>query len=232
MPESIKGEYYFQVALYQFNRKMDSHKYFMKAKRCTLNNHYHKMWVERACVNYFICQEKISPEECESFIDSLEYILNHENEISKWNQGVYLMVYASILISNKVYDGIAEIIEYITENTPSVGQSIRDVDWYCLNYYYFKVLGYIVYEMKNYSVALKWVDALICCSGFRKKDKKYFICKIVLLKYKIYIQQQINDEKINDSVNELKSLLYTAESVIGKENPDILATRKWLKVIK
>lgn len=232
VPESIKGEYYFQVALYQFNRKLQSHEYFMQAKKHTIFNRYHKMWVERACVNHYIQQEKISTEDCEILTDSLVYILKHKEEISRWTLGVYLTVYVSILVSRGISDGVEEIIMYITEKTPSVGHSVRDVNWYCLNKYYFEIIHYIIYEMKNYSLALAWIEKLISSISIQKKGKKYFLCKIVLLKYKICVLHQSDEGSISDSLNELKALLYTAEAVVGKNNPDILSVRKWIKSIK
>lgn len=232
VPESIKGEYYFQVALYQFNRKLQSHEYFMQAKKHRIFNRYHKMWVERACANHYIQQEKISTEDCEILIDSLEYILNHAEEISSWTLGVYLTVYVGILVSNGISDGMEEIIMYIAEKTNSVGNSVKDLNWYCLNKYYFEIIHYIICEMKNYSLALEWIEKLIYSISIQKKDKKYFLCKIVLLKYKICVLYQIDEETICDSLNELKALLYTAEAVVGKNNPDILSVRKWIKSIK
>ena len=232
VPEVLKGEYYFQVALYQFNRKLKSYEYFMQAKKYTITNRYHKMWVERACANHYIRQEKISNEECKILIDSLEYILKHTEEISNRTLGVYLTVYVSILISSRIYDGVEKIIVYITEATPSVGHSVRDINWYYLNKYYFEIIEYIIYKMKNYPLALRWIENLISSINIQKKDKKYFLCKIVLLKYKIRVQHQMDDGAMSDSVNELKVLLYTAEAVVGKNNSDILSARKWLKSIK
>lgn len=232
VPELVKGEYYFQVALYQFNRKLQSHEYFMQAKKHRIFNRYHKMWAERACVNYYVQQEKISTEDCEILIDSLEYILEHAEEISRWTLGVYLTVYVSILVSRGISDGMEEIIMYITEKTPSVGKSVKDLNWYCLNKYYFEIIHYIICEMKNYSLALEWIEKMIYSISIQKKDKKYFLCKIVLLKYKICVLYQIDEGTICDSLDELKALLYTAEAVVGKNNPDILSVRKWIKSIK
>ena len=39
----------------------------------------------------------------------------------------------------------------------------------------------------------------------------------------------MKDDLLYDSVNELSSLLYTAESVIGKDNPEILRARELVK---
>lgn len=231
VPEQIRGEYYFQAGLYLFNRKLPSYHYFLLARKHKINNRYHKMWAERACANHFIRQEKISSEEFEILVDSLEYILEHAKEISRWNLGVYLSVYTSILIKGGKDDRVPEIIMYITECTPSAGCSLKDLDWYCLCNYYFEIVDYIIYKMKDYRIALKWIGSLIRTSGIRKKDKQYYLCRIVLLQYKILIQYQLDDAALSDTLNELMALLYTAEAVLGKNAPDILRAREWIKHI-
>lgn len=230
VPEPVRGEYYFQAGLYLFNRKRDSHEYFMQAKQYTIHNRYHKMWLERACANHFIMQEEISPKEFEIFVDSLEYIIEHADEITKWTLGVYLIVYTSILIAVGRNEGIPEMIAYITQCTPSVGCTVRDLDRFYLNNYYFNIVDYIINKMNDYTLALLWVNRVLSSAKFGSKDRKYFLCKIALLRYKIHVQRQLNDETLNDTVNELKALLYTAEAVLGKNAPEILSTRQWLKV--
>lgn len=230
VPESIKGEYYYQVAFYQFNRDIESYKNFILAKKYSINNCYHKMWTERACANYCIQQRELQYEEEEILYSSLEYILNHGAELSEWNFIGYLRVYVGLRIVNRMYNGIEELIEYITKKDFLMGCSVRDVDGYCLNKYSLKIIEYAIYEMKNYTLALKWINHGIC--GSQIKDKEYFRLKIVVLKYKIFVQNYVEDEMVPDSINELKSILYTAEVVLGKNDPDILLTRKWLQTLK
>ena len=52
--------------------------------------------------------------------------------------------------------------------------------------------------MENYSLAMKWIESLIFGSSLQKKDKSYFVCTIALLKYKIHVQYQMDDETISD----------------------------------